>query len=282
LRDGEGSSTALGVSVIRTVHQIVDDSPHILEDPVSQLLLDVDRVEQIRRGSERFNSIEARGLRSHVVLRSRYAEDELLEAAERGVRQFISLGAGYDTFPYRQPEWATKLQILEFDHPATQKDKRAHFAAKGLKDPDNLAFVPTDLEADTLRADIANAPIDLQKPIWISCLGVFAYLRRQTIHRIFETIIGLPKGSGIVFAFAPDKGLISGIAGVHTSAEDRAEELGEPWLTRFTVEDLSTELEGYGFTEVSFLDPDEAESKYYRNRTDLPAPRIARLCKAVV
>jgi methyltransferase (TIGR00027 family) len=282
LRDGEGSSTALGVSVIRTVHQIVDDSPHILEDPVSQLLLDADKVEQIRRGSERFNSNEARGLRSHVVLRSRYAEDELREAVGRGVRQFISLGAGYDTFPYRQPEWAVKLQILELDHPATQKDKRAHFAAKGLKDPDNLAFAPTDLEADTLRKDIANAPIDLQKPIWINCLGVFAYLRRQTIHRIFETIIGLPKGSGIVFAFAPDKGQKGGIASGHTSAADRAEELGEPWLTRFTVEDLRTELKAYGFTEVSFLDPREAESKYYRNRTDLPAPRVVRLCKAMV
>jgi hypothetical protein len=63
---------------------------------------------------------------------------------------------------------------------------------------------------------------------------------------------------------------------------DRAAELGEPWLTRFTTEDLKTELEAYGFTEVSFLDPREAESKYYRNRTDLPAPRIVRLCKAVV
>jgi methyltransferase (TIGR00027 family) len=282
LRDGEGSSTALGVSVIRTVHQIVDDSPHILEDPVSQLLLDGATVEQVRRGSEKYRSKEARGLRSHVVLRGRYAEDELRDAVIRGVGQFISLGSGYDTFPYRQPEWAANLQILELDHPATQKDKRAHFVAKGFKDPDNLAFVPTDLEADTLRKDIANAPIDLQKPIWISCLGVFAYLRRQTIHRIFETIIGLPKGSGIVFAFAPDKGLTNGIAGAHTSVADRAAELGEPWLTRFTTEDLKTELEAYGFTEVSFLDPSEAEFRYYRNRTDLPAPRIVRLCKAIV
>ena len=206
MRDGEGSSTALGVSVIRTVHQIVDDSPHILDDPVSQRLLDDAMVGQIQRESEKYRSREARGLRSHVVLRSRYAEDELHEAITRGVRQFINLGAGYDTFPHRQPEWVANVQILELDHPATQKEKRAHFAAKGLKDPDNLAFIPVDLETDTLSKDIANAPIDLQKPIWISSLGVFAYLRRQTVLRVFETIVGLPKGSGIVFAFAPDKG----------------------------------------------------------------------------
>lgn len=282
MRDGEGSSTALGVSVIRATHQIVDDSPHILEDPISQRLLDDVIVEQIQRESEKYRSRQARGLRSHIVLRSRYAEDELREAVVRGVRQFVNLGAGYDTFSYRQPEWATDVQILELDHPATQKDKRAHFAAKGLKDPDNLAFVPTDLEADTLGKDIESAPIDLRKPIWISCLGVLAYLRRQTVHRIFETIVGLPKGSGIVFAFAPDKGSTNSTAGAPISVADQAADLGEPWLTRFTPEDLKAELEVYGFTEVAFLEPREAESKYYRNRTDLPAPRIVRLCKAIV
>lgn len=282
MRDGEGSSTALGVSVIRTVHQIIDESPHILEDPTSPLLLEDTTVEQIHRYPEKHRSKEAQGLRSHIVLRSRYAEDELRDAVLRGVRQFINLGAGYDTFPYRQPDWASNVQILELDHPATQRDKRTHFKAKGLKDPDNLAFVPTDLEADTFGADIANGPIDIQKPIWISCLGVFAYLHKQTVRRIFETIAGLPKGSGIVFAFAPDKESTNNTVGAPVSVADRATELGELWLTRFTSGDLNTELEAYGFTKVGFLDPREAASKYYRNRTDLPAPRTIRLCKAVV
>jgi len=82
----------------------------------------------------------ARGLRSHIVLRSRYAEDELRDATIRGVTQCMNVGAGYDTFSYRQPEWAAHLQIVELDHPVTQREKRAYFAAKGLKDPDNLAF----------------------------------------------------------------------------------------------------------------------------------------------
>jgi O-methyltransferase involved in polyketide biosynthesis len=38
-----------------------------------------------------------------VVLRSRYAEDRLALAASRGVRQYVILGAGMDTFAYRQP-----------------------------------------------------------------------------------------------------------------------------------------------------------------------------------
>ena len=108
--------------------------------------------------------------------------------------QSMNLGAGYDTFSYRQPKWAANLQIVELDHPATQKEKRAHFMDKGLKDPDNLAFAVADLENDSFGNALAISPMDLRLPIWISCLGVFAYLRKQTVHGIFETVAGLAKG----------------------------------------------------------------------------------------
>ena len=140
MREGEASSTALRASVIRTAHQIVDDSPHILEDAISPLLIDDAVIERMRREPEVYRSMVARSLRSHIVLRSRYAEDELRDATIRGVNQYMNLGAGYDTFSYRQPEWAAHLHVVEVDHPVTQKEKRAYFAAKGLKDPDNLAF----------------------------------------------------------------------------------------------------------------------------------------------
>ncbi len=45
----------------------------------------------------------ARALRTEVVVRGRYAEDRLEEAVKRGVRQYVILGAGLDTFAYRQP-----------------------------------------------------------------------------------------------------------------------------------------------------------------------------------
>ena len=47
----------------------------------------------------RFQVEPARVLRSHVVLRSRFAEDSLRDAAARGITQYVLLGAGLDTFP---------------------------------------------------------------------------------------------------------------------------------------------------------------------------------------
>lgn len=282
MRGEQGSNTALGVSVIRTIHQIVDDLPHILEDTVSPQLIDRAVLEKIRNEPERHRSKAVRGLRSHIVLRSRYAEDELHEATNRGVSQFINLGAGYDTFPYRQPEWAASMKIIEIDHPATQEAKRAHFKTNGLKDPDNLEFLSLDLEKDDFSKAITNTSLDPKHPIWISCLGVLAYLRKQTVSKILEAVAQLPKGSGIVFAFAPERATSDIAVEGSSSVADRAEELGEPWLTRFTVEDLKGELHQCGFAEISFLEPKEAELRYYRDRTDLPAPRIVRLCKAKV
>ena len=123
MREDHGSSTALGVSVIRTVHQIMDEMPHILEDPISPILLHESTIDRIRKEPGKHKSPAAQGLRSHVVLRSRYAEDELHDATNHGVKQFISLGSGYDTFPYRQPHWANNIRILEIDHPETQLEK---------------------------------------------------------------------------------------------------------------------------------------------------------------
>src|SRR5271169_1673990 len=71
-----------------------------LDDPISPKLIDPEVIARILREPEKHNSRAARGLRSHIVLRSRYAEDELREAIFRGLKQFVNLGAGYDTFAY--------------------------------------------------------------------------------------------------------------------------------------------------------------------------------------
>jgi methyltransferase (TIGR00027 family) len=205
-----------------------------------------------------------------------------MKAALRGAMQIVTLGAGYDTFPYRQPKWAERLRILEIDHPATQQAKRARFRAKGLADPDNLEFCPLDLEIEDFSRCLADRLPNREQLIWTSCLGVLAYLRRQTIHNIFLAVAALPRGSGITFTFAPH-GAASNVASKGSpSASERAEQLGERWLTLFTIEDLEAELRACGFTVVNFFEPREAKSRYYENRKDLPVPSVTRLCSAMV
>jgi methyltransferase (TIGR00027 family) len=117
------SLTAEGPAIMRALHQTPEHDPKVLNDPISPRLVDPQsdiyraRIELLERLPELTRSRFA----STFVLRSRYAEDCLAEASGRGVRQYVLLGAGLDTFAYRQPDWAMSLRIFEVDHPATQR-----------------------------------------------------------------------------------------------------------------------------------------------------------------
>ena len=269
----------MGACVIRAVHQLLDEKPPILEDPVSPMLIGDEGVREIREKPEKHKGLPARALRSHIVLRSRHAEDRLLNAVESGVTQFINVGAGYDTFSFRQPRWALGLRIVEIDQTATQRAKLEIIQRAKIPIPKNVEFLPLDLERQELTSAIAATGMSLSIPTFVACLGVLAYLRPETVHRIFASVARLYMGSSFVFAFASDHAEASQAA---PSIATRTASLGEPWLTRFGKGELEAELTGVGFRRVSFLEPAEAAQKYYKGRGDLPAPRKTRLCEATV
>jgi methyltransferase (TIGR00027 family) len=56
-----------------------------------------------------------------VISRARYVEDTLEEAVKQGVKQYVIIGAGMDTFAFRQPEMMEKLEVFEFGSPSYTK-----------------------------------------------------------------------------------------------------------------------------------------------------------------
>lgn len=143
----------------------------------------------------------ASALRTHVLLRSRYAEERLRLAVDRGVVQFLTLGAGLDTFAYRQPDWARGLRIYEVDHPASQKAKRERLAKASIKVPDNVTFVSVDFEHETLRDRLVAHGFDFAAPAFVSCLGVLVYLTVDAVTDLFRFIASLAPPSECVFTF---------------------------------------------------------------------------------
>jgi methyltransferase (TIGR00027 family) len=220
-------------------------------------------------------------LRSHIVLRSRFAEDQLEDAAARGVRQYVILGAGYDTFIVRQPEWARSLRIIEVDRPETQALKRARLEAAALTVPENVTFAGIDFERETLADGLRRHGVVLDEPVFFSWLGVTMYLTEQAIDAVLGTVAGSAAGSEIVFTFAPVRGE-SDHSHDGPSLAERAASLGEPWLTYFEPAALARKLRDLGFGTVEFLTPAAAAARYFANRTDgLPAPRRTTIVRAV-
>ena len=277
------STTALGVAALRAAHQLVDDEPKILNDPVSLQILDEQALQQIRSRPASLSAPWVLGLRSHVLLRSRYAEDRLAEAVQRGVRQYVSLGAGFDTFAYRQPQWAQSLRIFEVDHPASQQAKRARLESAGVEVPPNVEFVAIDFEHVSLREGLAASRLDHSRPAFFSCLGVLVYLTEEAADAVFRLVASFPASSEIAFTFStPESSLERGEAERRAAMAAMVEGMGEPWRTFFEPDALRQRLRELGFSQISMLSPEEAEEKYFRGRRDgLRPPRRGQIASAI-
>jgi methyltransferase (TIGR00027 family) len=256
------------------VHQLLDSEPKILEDSLSARLLGGEA--PIAAHLARADEAADRDLRIRVVLRSRYAEDRLAAAVECGVRQCVVLGAGFDTFAYRQPAWANDLRIFEVDHGASQSEKRDRLEAAGIAIPPNLEFVEIDFEHTSLRDGLRRSSLDFAAPTFFSCLGVLVYLTRDAADAVFALVAEFPAGSEIVFTYAAAGAANSPIA-------DRVRAAGEPWQTKFEPQALKRELTALGFSEVAYLRAEEAEARYFQGRNDnLHAPPRTGIASAIV
>jgi len=277
MSDRNVSRTALGTAYMRAVHQLIDAPPRILDDPLVVRLLGPAAVQRINTTVESYQTSEHRFLRAHVVLRSRFAEDRLAAAVRRGVTQYIILGAGFDTFALRQPDWARPLRILEVDHAGTQAMKRTQLDAAGLDLPKNAAFAAIDLEHESLRDGLLRYQVSLEKPTFFSWLGVTMYINENAIDAVLQSMAEFPEGSETVLTFAPPPGESP------SPFDQRAAQLGEPWVSYFTPEALEAKLRGAGFLNLEFLSPEEAEVRYFRDRPhDLPAPRRTNIVCALL
>lgn len=269
------SRTAAGVAWLRAAHQIVDDEPRILDDPVAlQLLGEAGRRAIGTRRDELFTP-GALALRSHVLLRSRYAEDRLADAVGRGVRQYVVLGAGLDTFAYRQPPWALQLRIYEVDQPASRQVKVSRLANAGIEPPPNLVLAAVDFESERVQDGLLRHGVAIDEPAFFSWLGVSMYLTRDAVAAVFRAVAGFAARTELVFTFAQPRPAGSQLV-------DRAATLGEPWLSFFTQDELADLLRQAGFSAVHFVDIAEAAS-YFAGRSDaLVAPRRVSIATAVV
>jgi methyltransferase (TIGR00027 family) len=204
-----------------------------------------------------------------VAARSRYAEDELALGVRRGVRQYVILGAGLDTFAYRNPHPEEVLRVFEVDYPTTQTWKRARLEEAGVAPPGNLTFAPVDFETQTLEEGLRIAGYDPAKCTFFSWLGVTEYLTTKVVMATLRFIASAPVGSGVVFDYMISPSLLTPAQRSRLDAVSRrVASAGEPWQAYFDPKLLTRELRAMGFRYVEDLGPEEINSKYFKNRKD--------------
>ena len=267
LNEGKPSRTADRVAERRAQHQLADD-PRVFDDPLALRIIHPDAAANIRANPKTNDSLLAPYLRAAFAVRSRLAEDALAEAvATRGLSQYVVLGAGFDTFAYRNPFPA--LAVLEVDFPATQAVKRSRLSSAGIAVPESVTYVPIDFASESLADALARAGFDRERAAFFSWLGVVPYLERDAIEATFRFVASLPAGSAIVFDYGTDPASLSWRGRfVFRKMSQRVAAIGEPWKTFFSPDDLRALLLRCGFRQVRDYDPAELNQLYFAGRKD--------------
>lgn len=250
----------------RAVHQLLDQ-PRVFDDPLALAILGEETARSLEDPASRFRALP--NLRAFVAARSRFAEDEFKAAFDRGVRQYVVLGAGLDTFGYRNPYAGSGLRVFEIDHPATQAWKRERLAASKIAVPPSLTFVPLDFEKRSLGEALEQSGFLITQPAFFSWLGVVPYLTREAAQSTLEWIGALPAGSSVVFDYSiSPASLEPHQRAAFDELASRVARVGEPFQLFFEPDLLAAMLRELGFRHVEDLGSVEIDRRYFSNRID--------------
>jgi len=269
LEAGKYSHMAEQTALFRAAHQVLDDDPKILLDPLAVTLLGADTQKRINDNRDLYTKPHIAKARTFAILRSRYTEDELSAAIDRGITQYVILGAGLDTSPYRSGHPSERVDTYEVDHPDTQRWKLDRLAQAQIPIRENLRHVAIDFEQQSLTEGLAKSDFDFGRPAFFSWLGVTYYLRPESVQIMFEQIASSAPSSQLVLDFVVDDSVLdeAGRADVATIS-DYAEQRQEPWLSRYSPVDLQDILRRAGFEDIEYFSHDLATARYLQGRSD--------------
>lgn len=216
------------------------------------------------------------------LCRAAYTEQALKTAALTGTRQYVILGAGLDTFAFRETEFLSKHRVFEVDHPLTQGDKIERIIRAGLTVPDNLTFVPVDFTKDDLTECLIDGGFDPTIKSFFSWLGVTYYLSAEVIGTMLSALSRLcADGSTLVFDY-PDENFLDAQEKRVRNTIMMAKAGGEPMQSAFSYGTLEMLLQKYGFLICELLTPDDIQRDIIdRALSDLKAFEHVNYCLAV-
>ncbi len=262
----------------RAYHQVLDE-PRVLEDPLALRILRLSPDDPAERNGERWDrfggtSGSQLGRRLFFATRSRFAEQVIGEAVHGGTRQVVFLGAGLDTFAYRNP--FAELRVFEVDHPDTQSWKRQQLAAADIPVPDSVTFAPVDFETDSLSDGLADAGFSRDEPAVFVWLGVVFYLTQDAFQETLRYITGQRRSVRLVLDYLPAPATADEQAALRGRME-RLMSAGEPFLSMFTPTEMDGLLRSAGFTAVE----DHAAESLIEGYRGSPLPEDAALPRPV-
>ncbi|MEU1545584.1 class I SAM-dependent methyltransferase [Nocardia sp. NPDC005745] len=259
-------STAVRVALWRALHVLNDPPPHVFDDLTGLRLA---APEEGWRHRPDMDPQTTAPMRAGIVSRARFLEDFLAEQAERGVDQYVVLGAGLDTFAQRRPDLAARFTVFEVDQPGPQAWKRQRLTELGFDIPPWLRLVPVDFEVDAWWRRLIEAGFDPTRPALVASAGVSMYLTREANIATLRELSQLAAGSTLATTFLLPLELVDADEQrLRRFAEEGARRSGTPFLSFFRPEELVKLAEDAGFAAARHISSAELTTRYFADRTD--------------
>lgn len=286
MREREASETAMMTAYMRAFHSMYE-SPKIFDDFLAYDMIPEEKRPLIQQyvtlknrqlesissehGPDQVNVFSPLTQTPNALSRARYTEDLLERSIKHGVKQYVILGAGLDTFAFRRPDLVEQLDIYEIDHPATQQYKQQRIAEMGWEHPTSLHFIPIDFTNEDLKTVLSSSDsFDRHVRSFFSWLGVTYYLTRDDVFATLRSIADIaPAGSRIVFdyssidAFIPEKS--------SPRMKEKLEffrSIGEPMITGFDPHTLADDIASLGLNLQENLRLLDVKERYFQGHTD--------------
>lgn len=262
--------TAVRVSLWRALHAQIDAKPHVLVDEVGEKLV----AEESWRERPDMKPQDTRRIRASIVGRSRFIEDLVEDQLARGVKQYVILGAGLDSFAQRRVNIASRMNVFEVDQPGPQAWKQQRLKETGFGIPDWLRFVPVDFEArESWQEKLNSAGFDKTKPAIVASAGVSMYLTKEANLMTLQKMAQLTPGSCFVTSFMLPMELLE--------PEDqptleftmkKTREAGTPFISFFTPDEMLELARKAGFKKEEYFSIEDMRQRYFSGREDALVP----------
>ena len=265
-KDATPDNTAVRTALWRALHLETDQPPHIFEDRIGLMLAAPDEGWRTRPDMSPFT----KPFRASIVARARFIEDLVEAQVARGVRQYVILGAGLDTFAQRRTDLTSSMQVFEIDQPGPQAWKQHRLSELGFGTQSFLHFVPVDFESGDAWWDLlVQSGFDPELPAVVSSTGVSMYLTKDAIDATLRQMATLPSGSTFAMSFMLPIELSDPEVrpGIERAAEG-ARASGTPFISFFMPAEMLALARGAGFKTVEHVSAEMLADLYFAGRTD--------------
>jgi len=265
-------TTAVGAAATRMMESYYPKEIRLFEDYLAKELLN--QPVKFIMGLMRFKSIREWGMKKRekqvpgtlggLICRTRYIDDVLKSAIEKGMENIVILGAGLDSRPYRIPG-INKTKVFEVDLPSIQNYKMKRIKKILGSLPSHVTYVPIDFNDQNIDEALGPKILDISRPTLFIWEGVTQYITAEAVYSTLKYISKTTPGSMVVFTYIL-KSVIDGTSGLEgaDTLMKMTKKYKAPWIFGLEPSNIKEFLQQYDLSLIEDVGASYYQEKYLK------------------